>query len=71
MAAYSLRDGFGSPVEDIPGQNASDERKLSLLPAQLLQRPDSLLVVLERTVVLLLFDLKAHTYTRDRDEMKN
>lgn len=54
----SLRHSFGSPVKDIPGQDATDQSELPLLPAQLVQGLDHLLVVLESHVVLPLLDLQ-------------
>lgn len=54
----SLGHGFGSPVEDVPGQDAPDQGELPLLPSQVVQGLDHLLVVLERHVVLPLLDLQ-------------
>lgn len=54
----SLWHSFGSPVEYIPSQDAPDQSKLSLLPAQLLQGLDHLLVVPECHVILPLFNLQ-------------
>lgn len=54
----SLRHSFGSPVKHVPSQKAPDQSKLPLLPVQLLQGLHGLQVVLESSVVLLLFNLQ-------------
>lgn len=55
---HSLWHGLGSPVEHIPSQDAPDQGKLSLLPAQLLHGLHRLLVIPESHVILPLFDLQ-------------